>query len=40
LPKKCSSVVEKHASSSAQKFLMIFEPINEIPLVKLNPTGS
>jgi hypothetical protein len=37
---KHPSVVEKHVSSPAQKSLMIYEPVNEIPLVKLNPAGS
>jgi hypothetical protein len=37
---KHSSVVEKHVSSSIQKSLMISEPVNKIPLIKLNLSGS
>jgi hypothetical protein len=37
---KLSSAIEKHISSSLQKSLTISEPANEIPLRRLNPTGS
>jgi hypothetical protein len=40
LTDKTPSAVKKHTSSSLQKSLTISEPANEIPLRRLNPTGS
>jgi uncharacterized protein YeeX (DUF496 family) len=37
---KHTSAVETHTSSSLQKSLTIYEPADEIPLRRLNPTGS